>query len=114
MWLVLPPFLRQLPAVQICIDSKSVFKATQTSSGNFLVVDNSSFAYAITQSDQLLVTNSTSKERHVTLKSGETQVLHQQLRVVTEFAGITCTQELRIQEANGQVLFNESRFTCTS
>ena len=54
-------FRASFPPIQICIDSKSVFNATQTSSGNFLVVDNSSFAYAITQNDQLLAPTAPAK-----------------------------------------------------
>src|SRR5262245_62095410 len=97
------------PPLDVCIDSMSVFNVTRTPSGNVLVVSNSSFSYAISQNGQVLLTNTTSEQRHTTtLAPGETHVIHQQLTAVTEQFGVTCTLAIRLQEANGQVQYSES------
>jgi hypothetical protein len=104
------------PPFEICIDSMSVFNVTETPSGIVNLVNNSRLSVVVTQDGQVFMTRSLSEQRHLTLISGETQVLHQDRSVVLTFPGddITCTQEIFFQLANGQVLIDhQTDFVCT-
>lgn len=99
------------PPAQICVTVRGVLKVTETPSGNFHVIDNSTQTFSVA-GDGFRGSSTSRSKFKLLLKDGQEQVVHFRDRFTATFDGVTCSGSARLMIVRGDVKKEIFSFSC--